>query len=107
MKPEFEEIFAQYARHGWVLRRVLLAAASEYSPGPVSADVTLVLSDINAAWFSRPPKPGEYAWEIRYLGPTPFAFVEHLDDSAPDFEQRLQDVENRLRKVIASKARGH
>lgn len=105
--PAFDEIHAQYVRHGWVLRRLLLTPKSRPHINSVSDGVPIIEADMDAAWFSRPEQPGEYAWEIRYLGPTPFAFVEHLDDAAPDFEDRLRAVEDRLRVVVASKARGH
>ena len=107
MVPAFDEIFALYARHGWILRRLLLTRKTSSQIGETPAGIPVIESDFDAAWFSRPSQTGEYAWEIRNLGPTPFAFVEHLDDSAPEFEQRLREVQDRLRKVIASKARGH
>jgi hypothetical protein len=107
MAAAFDDIVALYTRHGWVLRRLLLTKETARQTGPAPAGISVTESDIDAAWFSRPQAQGEYAWEIRYLGPTPFAFVEHLDDSAPDFEHRLRTAEDRLRTVIASKKRGH
>lgn len=106
-QAEFADIFSLYLRHGWVLRRLLLTPQTRLRLGDTPTNVPVTESDIDAAWFSRPPVEGVYAWEIRYLGPTPFAFVEHLDEAAPDFEPRLRGVEDRLRGVIASKSRGH
>lgn len=106
-QADLESIVAQYERNGWVLRRILLTAATRPRITRTPAGVPVSDSDLDAAWFSRPPQAGTYAWEVRYLGPTPFALVEHLDDSEPDFEQRLRAVEDRLRVAVAAKARGH
>jgi len=98
------EIIATYKKHGWVLRRVLLsAAASAALDGKVVEGVSVMHSDVDAAWFSRPPAEGGVAWEIRYLGPTPFALVENIDENEPDFEERLRSVEARLAAAVASK----
>src|SRR5687768_12683987 len=100
------EIISTYQKHGWVLRRVLLtdkevgrslAEAIDLGATPV------VISSINAAWFSRPPKDGPVAWEIRYLGPTPFALLEVLMENEPDFEYLLSKTEVRLRETISAK----
>ena len=99
-----KEILATYKKHGWVLRRVLLsAAASAVLDSQVVAGVPVMPSDLDAAWFSRPPAEGGVAWEIRYLGPTPFALVENIDENEPDFEERLTSVEARLAAAVASK----
>ena len=98
------EIIATYKKHGWVLRRVLLSAAASASlDSQVVAGVPVMPSDIDAAWFSRPPAEGGVAWEIRYLGPTPFALVENMNENEPDFEERLRSVEARLAAAVASK----
>ena len=98
------EIIATYKKHGWVLRRVLLsAAASAALDGKVVEGVSVMPADVDAAWFSRPPAEGGVAWEIRYLGPTPFALVENIDENEPDFEERLRSVEARLAAAVASK----
>ncbi len=65
--------------------------------------VDVLDSMIDAAWFSRPPTGGGVAWEIRYLGGTPFAFVEHLDEDDPEFERSLRRVEARLCEMLAAK----
>jgi len=102
-----DEIIVTYQKHGWVLRRVLLSAASGAKLGddrdPRFGGVAVMDSDVDAAWFSRPPKPGGIAWEIRYLGEPPFALLEIIDESSPDFEDRLQGVETLLRDTMAAK----
>ena len=101
------EIFATYKKYGWILRRVLLSASLKNDLGELTAglsnDVKIVDSTIDAAWFSRPPKSGGVAWEIRYLGEMPFALLENIDEEDADFENRLREVEDRLSNSIAAK----
>jgi hypothetical protein len=105
------EIVATYEKHGWVLRRVLLSSESkgEFGDdfGELFGDIAVIDSDVDAAWFSRPPKKGpnplEVAWEVRHLSETPYALLEILDENAADFELSLQKVESRLKKHAARK----
>jgi hypothetical protein len=60
-------------------------------------------SEIDAAWFSRPPNGGEIAWEIRHLSETPFALLEYADETADDFEKTLSDIEARLTTNVTQK----
>lgn len=100
------EIVATYRKHGWVLRRVLLSADLKRRLGEsideLFGEVAVSDSDIDAAWFSRPPKEG-VAWEIRHLSETPYALLETLDENGPDFELELQEVESRLRENTVAK----
>jgi hypothetical protein len=99
------EILTTYDKYGWVLRRVLLTESSRATlNGVLRADVHIAGSDIDAAWFSRPKDNGPIAWEIRYLGETQYALLEYLDESEPDFEERLHDVETRLRGAIIKRS---
>jgi hypothetical protein len=101
------DIIDLYAKHGWVLRRVLLSAQSQSAVGADIAslfgDARVVDSPFDAVWFSRPPAAGPIAWEIRNLGETPYALVEHLDESSPDFENSLAEAGDRLVKAVAAK----
>ena len=94
------ETVAIYVRHGWLLRRIL---ATESGEKLNEFGVPVVQSSLDAAWFSRPPGEGAVAWEIRYLGDSPFALVEFLDESDPDFEQNLDQVEQRLAESVAKR----
>lgn len=98
---------ATYMKHGWILRRVLLSAESHAARELLENDdfghVPIHDSEIDAVWISRPPRPGGVAWELRYLGNTPFALVEHADENAAEFEQTLADVEQRLRAAVHQK----
>lgn len=101
------EIIAVYKKHGWILRRVLLSAGSmaalEDSHANIFEDAQIQDSGIDAAWFSRPPKTGGVAWEIRYLGDIPFALLEYIDEYDPEFESALQAIEGRLSESIMAK----
>ena len=101
------DIIATYTKHGWLLRRVLLSARSkkalDASIRELFDDVGIRDSAIDAAWFSRPPKEGGVAWELRYLGSTPFSLVEKADENAVDCEQILREVEQRLHIAIGKK----
>lgn len=101
------EIVATYKKHGWILRRVLLSAKSkavlEASLTKLFGDVKVMDASIDAAWFSRPPKPEGVPWEIRYLGAIPFALLENLDENNLEFEAALQELESRLCESVMAK----
>ena len=101
------ETISTYNKYGWILRRVLLSAATEAKLGnsknPLFGEAAITKSEIDAAWFSRPPREGSVAWEIRYLGETPFALLANIDENDPAFESSLREVESRLRESVARK----
>ncbi len=97
------EILATYKKYGWELRRVLLTPELKANVNASFADVLIVDTDIDAAWFSRPPQAGAVAWEIRHLSAAPYALLEHLDETGADFEAALKAVESRLRDAVAKK----
>jgi hypothetical protein len=101
------EIIATYQKYGWILRRVLLSPTLVKALGrdkdTLFGAATITDSIIDAAWFSRPPQNGNAAWEIRYLGETPYALLEKADENDPEFENILRGVEERLRDYVAMK----
>ena len=96
-------IIAIYEKHGWVLRRVLLSEATKRSLGSSIESLPVFDADIDAAWFSRPPKSGGPPWEIRYLGDTPFALLENIDEDSPSFEDDLDALLGRLRDAVRAR----
>lgn len=100
---EFNDVVTTYEKHGWVLRRVLLSPETRRRLTEIPASVATIDSDIDAAWFSRPPKVGEISWEIRSLGPTPFALVEFVDEDSPDFEDVLETVKQRMTDSLSQR----
>lgn len=101
------EIIKTYQKYGWILRRVLLTSESgkklQQHKNTIFGDAAIVDSVIDAAWFSRPPKSGGVAWEVRYLGDIPFALLEKVDEEDEQFENILRDVEVRLCETISAK----
>src|SRR4051812_36030434 len=101
---QISEIIAVYEKYGWQLRRVLMSAALKDEVGGGIAHliegIQVVDADIDAAWFSRPPRAGGVAWEIRHLSETPYALLENIDENSPEFEDALRGVETRLRETV-------
>ncbi|MCW5959126.1 MAG: hypothetical protein KIS76_03135 [Pyrinomonadaceae bacterium] len=96
------EIIAQYTKHGWNLRRVLLLPETyDEFAASLSAqfeDVEFSTSEVDAAWFSRTSKKDRVAWEIRHLRENPFALIETFDESIdPDeLSDSLHEMESKL-----------
>jgi hypothetical protein len=101
-RTAIEAIVGQYEKHGWVLRRVLLSAAALESIKPGDdhfiENAQLVLSDLDAAWFSRTSPEGRETWELRSLGSTPYAIDAFLDEALTSVERDeiLQNTEDRM-----------
>jgi uncharacterized protein YoaH (UPF0181 family) len=104
---QIKEILAQYKKHGWNLRRVLLSddlrvrAYNELVALSSGEAVEFVSSEVNAAWFSRPSNAGE-AWELRHLSATPFALFETFDadDEEETREEARKEMETRLKTSV-------
>jgi hypothetical protein len=101
-RVEFEAMVAVYVRHGWLLRRLVLRDMLA-GPGPIDGDIPIKEGALDAAWFSRPPQPGPIAWEIRYLGASQYALVNHLDENSADFEEKLHQTEQRMADAVRAK----
>jgi hypothetical protein len=98
---QIAEILAQYERHGWSLRRVLLSDALRVritSELPtLFGGAQIVSAKTDAAWFSRASANGE-AWELRRLAETPYALFEIFSDADDEEarEEAMREMENRL-----------
>lgn len=95
------DIVAQYAGHGWKLRRVLVDSKNFVSDPRVAeilADADVRSSKLCALWFSRRSQPDREAWELRQLSASPYALVEVIPDDVddPERERRLTAVETRM-----------
>jgi hypothetical protein len=101
------EIIAQYEKHGWTLRRVLLSddlrvrAYNELVTLSSGGAVEFVSAGVDAAWFSRASNEGE-AWELRHLAVAPFALFEVFDltDEEETREEARKEIENRLKTSV-------
>lgn len=107
-----EQIVAQYEKHGWRLRRVLISGgnseAGERFEGLLQ-DVDPQPADLDGLWFSRSSRPGLTAWELRHLSTTPYALVENISDEASDEEREeaLKRTEIRMMQALTSTHRDH
>lgn len=100
-----EQIIAQYAKHGWELRRVLYLE----SPPPASprfGDAEFVRAQLEALWFSRSSRPETTAWELRHLGDTPYALVTAVPEgAAPDeTDEILEETEKRMLEALQTRS---
>lgn len=84
-------ILAEYEKHGWKLRRVLLSPgvyeplADRLKDGIGAAEI--VENPHEALWFSRRSQPGREAWELRRLSASPYALVTSLGDEMSESER--------------------
>ena len=105
------QILAQYEKHGWVLRRVLLSGSLRPSlldsAGSLFGDAEVRPAEIDALWFSRSSRPGVTAWEIRHLSNHPYALVTSVRDefSPEEAGSVLADTEAKLAAAVSSKRR--
>lgn len=101
---QIREILAQYAKHGWNLRRVLLSAETLRNlPAAVFGDAEVVSADIDAVWFARRADQGRETWELRRLSNTPFALVEVFEDDDEEEvrEECRQEMQTRLGELAS------
>jgi hypothetical protein len=98
------DILKQYTKHGWILSRVLLlpetAAQLSESFESLFGNISVDVSEIDAAWFYRSSIKDRTAWEIRHLSSNPFALCETFDDEIDDsvlFES-FSELETRLKE---------
>ena len=112
----FQEILAQYRRHGWRLARVLARPESlAEMRGEGEADAAVIYegapadeSEVDAMWFTRPSAEGREAWELRLVGDTPYALFELFepDEEEEDREDVRREMEARLRDYGAPGTEG-
>lgn len=76
------DILSVYSKHGWTIRSVLLSNATkrflELAASDIFAEIPVGENIIDAAWFSRDRDAKTTAWELRYLGTSPYALVMHI-----------------------------
>lgn len=103
-----KQIVATYEKHGWILRRVLDASATEATSQALaeafpSAPVTG--AEIDALWFARPSHAGREAWELRLIAEQPYALFEafEADENEEDREEARLEMENKMREHAVKK----
>jgi hypothetical protein len=103
---ELNDIISMYVKHGWLLRRALLSEAVRRSvliPENILSAANVIDSDIDALWFSRPPKTGGVPWEIRHLSSNPYALLFTIDEFDEGFQNSLSAAEEVLRTNVSTR----
>lgn len=115
---KFEEILAQYRRHGWRLARVLmsgealaqLAAGAETGAGeaPQFEGTGIEEAEFDAMWFTRPAQGGRESWELRLVTEQPYALFELFepDEAEEERAEVRREMEARLRDYATGKTTG-
>ena len=113
---KFQEILAQYRRHGWRLARVLarpetlseLAGEGEAEAAVTFEGAAADESEVDAMWFTRPSAEGREAWELRLVGDTPYALFELFEPDEAEEERAdvRREMEARLRDYAAPGTEG-
>ncbi|MDI1242033.1 MAG: hypothetical protein PSX80_08955 [bacterium] len=99
---DIRPIIEQYAKHDWILRRLMLSSASTAALAPeiasLNVEVELAECGREGMWFSRRTMAGREAWELRRLSGSPFALVAVLEDSLSEEDRAdvLTAVESRM-----------
>ena len=95
------EIVANYERHGWKLRRILLCPETRAQfPEPTFAGATIIDAEFDALWFARPSSGQREAWELRLLSEQSYALFEafEADESEEDREEARHEMQNLMRE---------
>lgn len=99
-----KQIIANYKRHGWNLRRILLRpgmnAVRALEIEELFGDAEVRDSDFEALWFARASAANREAWELRLISEQPYALFEafEADESEEDREEARLEMENRMRE---------
>ena len=94
-------IIAQYERHGWKLRRCLVADHDGLRDLELADGVEVVSSDLNSLWFSRVSRPGTETWELRRLEEIPFAVLTTVPENSTEIilEKKLSETEQKMLSI--------
>ncbi|NOT46416.1 MAG: hypothetical protein HOP17_01515 [Acidobacteria bacterium] len=105
-RAAIEQIIAQYEKHGWSLRRVLLSKnlGNEFDDG-LFGDAASLPSELDGLWFSRSSRPDSTAWELRHLSDTPYALVAGVPAGRAPAEADLilKETEARMLAVVQTR----
>ena len=98
-----QPIVANYTKHGWTLRRVLLRPSAEHERQQIAQmfpESALINSEVDALWFARASHAGREAWELRLIAEQPYALFEtfEADESKEDREDVRREMENKMRE---------
>ena len=97
-----QQIVANYQKHGWTLRRVLLRPTVEHERQQIAQtfpESALITSEVDALWFARASHADREAWELRLIAEQPYALFEtfEADEAEEDREDLRREMENKMR----------
>jgi hypothetical protein len=103
-----QNIIANYQRHGWQLRRVLLrpeTRAAMTERAEMLQDANIQEADFDALWFSRPSHANREAWELRLFAEQPYALFQAFDADEKEAAREAvrHEMETRMREYAARK----
>ena len=103
----FKDIVANYQRHGWQLKRVLLKpetrAALDEQTAELFEQANLIEAEIDALWFARSSPAGREAWELRLVAEPAYALFEafEADEIEEEREEARLEMQNKMRAQVA------
>jgi hypothetical protein len=96
-----QQIVANYTKHGWTLRRVLLRPTEpeRQQIAQTFPEAALIVAEVDALWFARASQAGREAWELRLIAELPYALFEtfEADEAEEDREDLRREMENKMR----------
>jgi len=97
-----QKIAANYTKHGWTLRRVLLRPTTEPERQQIAQtfpESALIDAEVDALWFARASHVDREAWELRLIAEQPYALFEtfEADEAEEDREDLRREMENKMR----------
>lgn len=102
--PFVGELIAQYEKHGWKLRRVLLSDRMRGALGGSLAKFAasdIVDAEIDALWFSRKSREDIETWELRHLSRAAYAMVTAVAATAESNE--IDEALNKAEAAMLAK----
>ncbi len=106
MKPnQIREIISTYQKYDWIPREFLFSE-TESATRKLKKELENVEfreASIDAIWFSRPPKNGVEAWELRILSGQPLALFEKFPagQGAAEQQKTRKAMETRLAEMTS------
>ncbi len=109
---QFDETIANYTKHGWRLRRVLVRPETSVELAKLAGDeraadlfagATVEDSEVDALWFARASHNNREAWELRLVAEPPYALFETFepDETEEEREELRREMEARMRDYAA------
>lgn len=102
-----KEIIANYRRHGWELKRVLITPAVRNDLKAEAEGIfdraDLIEAEFDALWFARPSTAGREAWELRLVAEQAYALFAAFesDETEEDRDEARLEMEHQMRDQVS------